>query len=168
MGEPSKDAAAKRREAKRTVILLLVIFLFVLGGVFGFLRFYDSYIDKTLYAERLSQMREVTTQLFSGLEDAMENQWRSTSEQCATFQASGVTTADDLFAFMTEQYHLGSLAEIQCNLFAVDEQGVYCTKDGWQGLLPEREYLRSAPERISYVSNSMTTNGTRMVFLLHL
>ena len=168
MGEPSKSTVRKHMEARRTVISLLVVFLFVLGGVFGFLKFYSSYIDKTLYAERLSRMREVTTQLFSGLEDAMNNQWRSTSEQCATFQASGATTADDLFVFMAEQYQLGSLADTQCDLFAVDEQGAYCTKDGWQGLLQEREYLASSPKRISYVSNSMTTNETRMVFLLRL
>ena len=168
MGEASRSAERRKKANKQTIIALLIVLAFILGGVLVFLRLYNSYIDRTLYAERLNQMKEVTTQLFSGLEDVMNNQWRNTSEQSATFQESKVKTTDDLIAFMQEQSRLGSLVDIQCNLIAVSQDGSYCTQNGWQGLLAEAEYLTAAPERISYVSNSLITDETRMVFLQRL
>ena len=56
-----KDAAERRKqrnkEWRQTAIALLTVLSFVLVGVLAFLRFYSSYIDQTLYAERLNQMR---------------------------------------------------------------------------------------------------------------
>ena len=86
MGKSMKDADAGRKSRRSILWLVMAALLAVLISVFAFLRFYSAYIDKTLYAERLSQMREVTTQLFAGLEDVMNNQWRTASEQCRTLQ----------------------------------------------------------------------------------
>ena len=44
-------------------------------GVVLFLNFYHSYNDGILYSERLNQMKEVTTQLFEGLNDVLELRW---------------------------------------------------------------------------------------------
>ncbi len=41
----------------------MVFVLIVVVGIVIFLNFYSRYIDKILYAERFSQMREVTEQL---------------------------------------------------------------------------------------------------------
>ena len=57
--------------------------------------------------EYLSQMREVTTQLFSGLEDVMNNQWRTASEQCRTLQREKPQTMDGLMDFLQDQAVLG-------------------------------------------------------------
>ena len=168
MEKSMKGTVKKRIDHHQSLISMLIVFMFVAAGVFAFLRFYNSYIDKTLYAERLSQMREVTTQLFSGLEDVMNNQWRTTSEQCRTLQKDKPETMDELLAFMKEQVYLGDLESVQCDVVAVDSNGIYYSQNGQQGLLSEREYLISAPERVSYVSNSLISDETRMVFLQRL
>ena len=113
-------------------------------------------------------MREVTTQLFAGLEDVMNNQWRTASEQCRTLQREKPQTMDGLMDFLQDQAVLGELADIQCDIIAVDNLGVYYTQKGRQGLIGEREYLLSSPERVSYVSNSLISDETRMVFLQRL
>ena len=167
-----KDAAERRKqrnkEWRQTAIALLTVLSFVLVGVLAFLRFYSSYIDQTLYAERLNQMREVTTQLFSGLEDVVKNQWRTVGEQSRALQKEAPETVNALTQFMGEQGELADLESIQSNIIAVDSNGAYYDKKGKQGLVPEREYLMSDPERVSYVSNSLTYNETRMVFLQRL
>ena len=168
MEKSREGTAQKSKYNKQSWITMLIVFAFVIAGVFAFLRFYNSYIDKTLYAERLSQMREVTTQLFSGLEDVVNNQWRTTSEQCRTLQQDKPGSLDELLAFMKEQAYLGDLEAIQCNVVAVDSTGIYYSQDGRQGLLAERKYLISNPERVSYVSNSLISDETRMVFLKRL
>ena len=64
--------------------VLLGFVLLAAAGVFAFLKFYGSYIDRTLYTERLNQMQEVTSQFFSGLEDVIDNQWHEARVQCST------------------------------------------------------------------------------------
>ena len=168
MGKSMKDADAGRKSRRSILWLVMAALLAVLISVFAFLRFYSAYIDKTLYAERLSQMREVTPQLFAGLEDVMNNQWRTASEQCRTLQREKPQTMDGLMDFLQDQAVLGELADIQCDIIAVDNLGVYYTQKGRQGLIGEREYLLSSPERVSYVSNSLISDETRMVFLQRL
>ena len=168
MRESTEHTAQQNRERHQTAVALLAILAFVVVGVLAFLRFYSVSIDDSLYGERLNQMREVTTQLFSGLEDVIKNQWQRTEEKCNTLQQEQPQTWDELHSFMSNQAELGDLDEIQCYLVAVDAQGWYYTQSGRQGLLNERKYLMSEPEQISFVSNALTNNETRMVFLRRL
>ena len=168
MKESAERTAQLKKERHQTANLLLAILVFVIVGVFAFMRFYSVSIDGSLYEERLSQMREVTTQLFSGLEDVVKNQWQRVDEKGNTLQQENPQTLEELLSFMRNQVSLGNLDAIQCNLVAVDTQGWYYTQAGQQGLMTERAYLASAPERVSFVSNSLTNSETRMVFLRRL
>ncbi len=168
MTEQTTCASQQTNERRWGVGGLLLVCAVVLVGLIGFTTVYNAYIDKTLYNERLNQMREVTTQLFSGLEDVIHNQWHTVTGQNRILQDENPATTDELVALMGKQARLADLDSTQCNLVAVDENGAYYTQNGKQGLLAEREYLLSNPERISYVSNSLTYSETRMVFLARL
>ena len=157
--------AQQKKERKRTVFSLFVAAALVIVGVFAFLRFYSSFIDDTLYAERLNQMREVTTQLFSGLEDVVTGQWRTVETQRRGLIKENPRTWNEMYAFMENQAYQSDLESIQCNIVAVDKNGAYYTQNGRQGLIPERDYMSGNPERISYVTNSLITDESRMVFL---
>lgn len=50
-------------------------------------------------------------------------------------------------------------------MIAVDTAGYYYTEYGRMGLLRGMNYLESAPERVSYISNSLTKDDSWMVFL---
>ena len=168
MKESTERTAQQKKEQHQTATTLLALLAFVIVGVFAFLRFYSASIDGSLYGERLNQMREVTTQLFSGLEDVVKNQWRTVREQSRMVQQNQPKTMEQLASFMENQAELSDLNSIQCNLVAIDSHGWYYTQAGRQGMVSEREYLISAPEQISFVSNAMTNNETRMVFLRRL
>ena len=168
MRESAEHTAQQKRIWFQTAIALLAILAFMVTGILGFLRFYDATIDGSLYAERLNQMREVTAQLFSGLEDVVKSQWQRVEAENNTLRQEHPQTLDRLLSFMRNQVDLGNLEEIQCNLIAVDAQGWYYTQAGRQGLVAEREYLADAPERLSFVSNKLTNTETRMVFLRRL
>ena len=168
MKESRERTAQRNKERQQTAIVFLIMFALVVVGVLAFLRFYSVSIDGSLYAERLSQMREVTTQLFSGLEDVIENQWRIVREQSRMMQQRCPQTMEQLASFLEDQAELCDLNSIRCNLVAVDDYGWYYTQAGRQGMVSEREYLMSEPEQISFVSNTMTNSETRMVFLRRL
>ncbi|WP_432631133.1 ATP-binding protein [Brotaphodocola sp.] len=152
-----------------TLFLVIVAFVMLVSiGVVSFLRFYDSYIDGLLYRERLTQMKEVTTQLFTGLEDVVQNQWDNTDVLCSYVEKEEPKTAQKLQAFMADQAQLNKAEQKGAHLVAVDNLGRYLTEEGWQGTLVEMNLLLSESERISFVSKSMTTSQTFMYFLQRL
>lgn len=160
--------ATEKEEHAHFLNMLAVLVTLVLLGVITFISFYSSYNDQILYAERLSQMQEVTTQLFAGLEDVVKSRWHAAELQRNFFLDAAPQSTDELTLFMKKQEILSDLQDSKSELVAVDEDGTYYTRDGRQGMLTERSYLLSSPERISFVSNAMFQDEPKMVYLLHL
>ena len=145
--------------------ILMIMTLLVVVAVTVFLNFYTRYNDGILYAERLSQMRDVTAQLFSGLEDVVANQWNTADVLSNYVEVGKPQTPDELQRFMQKQAELNNLDDDLDSLIAIDSNGRYYTQSGMAGMLQELNYLLDDPARISFVSNTVTTNRTKMVFL---
>ena len=138
------------------VIIVLTLTLFAMS---------QTYIQNLVYHERLSQMEEVTHQMFRSLEDVIDNHWDEVDVQCNYLAYTPMETTDDLFSYLEKLSELANYKEKQIELVAVDSTGHYYTARGRMGLLREMIYLEDAPERVSYVSNSLTADDSRMVFL---
>ena len=146
----------------------IVLTLLVGGGVSGFLHFFKRYNDGILYGERLNQMQEVTEQLFSGLEDVVNAQWKDARYQCNILVDSQPHTVDGMMAMMQHQAELNEMDESSTDLIAVDSRGRYYTQTSKMGLLSDMSYFDNQPEKISFVFNEMTTTRTQMLFLYRL
>ena len=72
------------------------------------------------------------------------------------------------YRYLKKLLELSNYHEKQVELIAVDSAGHYYTEHGRMGLLRGMPYLESAPERVSYVSNALTVDDSRMVFLKQL
>ena len=153
---------------KSIIIGVLATLAFVVVGASAFLGFYNSYSDRTLYEERLSQMKEVTTQLFSGLEDVVQSQTHIAEVQTRTLSTEAPATYDELIELLNREAYLNDMNATQSEVVVIDANGACYTQAGRQGLLSERRYLQSSPETVSFVSNTMLSNETRMVFLKRL
>ena len=162
------QTAPKRSAASQTMRFIVAVVLIVALSFCAFIFLYKQYNDRILYAERLSQMQDVTAQLFSGLEDVVDNQWRTIDVLANYIQAARPADTDALQAFMERQTALNELDGELDDIIAVDGRGRYYTADGGKGTLQELDYLLKAPVRVSYVSNTITTNRTKMVFLKRL
>ena len=138
------------------VIVVSILTLFVMS---------QTYIQNLVYHERLSQMEEVTHQMFRSLEDVIENHWNIVDVQCNYLYYTPLKTDTEFYRYLSKLSELSNYPENQLELVAVDSSGRYYTAYGSMGLLREMTYLESAPERVSYVSNSLTTNDSQMVFL---
>ena len=141
------------------VSLAVILTLFIVS---------QTYIQNLVYHERLSQMEEVTHQMFRSLEDVIDNHWDDVDVQCNYLAYMPMETTDDLFSYLEKLSELSNYKEKQIELIAVDSAGHYYTEHGRMGLLRGMTYLESAPERVSYVSNSLTVDDSRMVFLKQL
>ena len=128
----------------------------------------QTYIQNLVYHERLSQMEEVTHQMFRNLEDVIESRWNTVEVQCNYLYYTPPKTDTEFYRYLSKLSELSNYQEGQIELVAVDSSGRYYTEYGSMGLLREMTYLESAPERVSYVSNALTVDDSRMVFLKQL
>ncbi len=140
-------------------IIVLILNLFVMS---------QTYIQNLVYHERLSQMEEVTHQMFRSLEDVIDNHWDEVDVQCNYLYCTPLETDADLYRYLKKLSELSNYHEKQTELIAVDSVGHYYTEHGRMGLMRGMNYLESAPQRVSYVSNSLTVDDSRMVFLKQL
>lgn len=156
------------RETKwyRNLIIISCAAGIVMFWSFFFL--YHTYIQKSIYEERLNQMEEVTHQIFQNLEDVIDARWEQTAEQCSYMEQTPLKTVDELYSYMTTMSELSGYEERGINLVAVDADGKWYTKNGNMGLLREPEYFENKPEWINYVSSALTNNQSQMVFLKRL
>ena len=138
------------------VIVAVILTLFIVSR---------TYIQNLVYHERLNQMEEVTHQMFRSLEDVIDTHWSEVNVQCNYLYCTPLKTDTEFYRYLKKLSELSNYQESQIELVAVDSGGRYYTEYGGMGLLREMTYLESAPERVSYVSNSLTVDDSRMVFL---
>ena len=148
--------------------ILLACILASFGAVVGFSTLSRTYINNLVYKERLNQMEEITHQMFRSLEDVIDNRWTNLEVQCNYLAYTAMETDSDLYGYLQRISALSYLEESETTLIAVDSAGRYYTAQGSQGLLREMSYLENDPEEVSYVSNSLTVDDSRMVFLKRL
>ena len=138
------------------VIVAVILTLFIMS---------QTYIQNLVYHERLNQMEEVTHQMFRSLEDVIDTHWDEVNVQCNYLYYTPLKTDTEFYRYLKKLSELSNYHERQIELIAVDSAGHYYTENGRMGLLREMNYLESAPQRVSYVSNSLTVDDSRMVFL---
>ena len=125
----------------------------------------QTYIQNLVYHERLSQMEEVTHQMFRSLEDVINTHWSEVNVQCNYLYNTPMETTEELFVYLKKMSELSNYKEKQTELVTVDSAGHYYTEYGRMGLLRGMNYLEDSPQWVSYVSNSLTVDDSRMVFL---
>ena len=138
------------------VIVAVILTLFIVSR---------TYIQNLVYHERLNQMEEVTHQMFRSLEDVIDTHWDDVNVQCNYLYCTPLKTDTEFYRYLQKLSELSNYHERQIELIAVDSAGHYYTENGRMGLLREMNYLEDSPQRISYVSNSLTVDDSRMVFL---
>lgn len=149
-------------------MVFMVFLAVVIAGSLLFLSAYGRYNDRVLYEERLSQMSEVTTELFAGVDDVIDREWRAVDTQINYLCDESPQDEEELVSLMERQHRLGNLGDEGTDLIVVDDRGRYYTQTGPKGSIREMDHLLGNPERINFVTNTMTTNKTLMVFLKRL
>lgn len=149
----------------RMEIIIVIFVIIVMGSLQAFLKAYGSYNDRVLYRERLHQMQQVTIELFESLEKMLQKQWSDVAISGNYLCDYHPDTIEEMQGLMAKQIHLNNLDQKEIDFIAVDSKGRYYSQNGIQGTLTEMSYILSMPERVSFVSSSMTTEETAMYFL---
>ena len=161
-----RENAVPDSKWKKDIRIVVIAFVIVMSvSILAFLRIYNTYIEKILYDERLKQMQDVTTQLFSGIEDVVSNRWETVDAQCRRIMDEAPGSEDELIEFMKKQSELDAMTDKNLYIAAVDDLGRYYTRDGCNGMISAINCLLEEPERLSFVSNTLMSEKTDIVFL---
>ena len=93
------------------VIIVLILTLFVMS---------QTYIQNLVYHERLSQMEEVTHQMFHSLEDVIDNHWDEADVQCNYIYYTPLETDTDLYRYLKKLSELSNNHKKQDELIDKD------------------------------------------------
>ena len=116
MNDLIKNMPIEEKRQIHTAGILTLFLVFVSVCVYIFLQQYSRYNDQILYEERLSQMQEVTTQLFICLEDVVANRWETVAAQSNHLEEAVVQSEEQLLQFMQKQTKLAELKSRPCTL----------------------------------------------------
>ena len=82
----------------------------------------QTYIQNLVYHERLSQMEEVTHQMFRSLEDVIESHWNIVDVQCNYLYYTPLKTDTEFYRYLSKLSELSNYHENQLELVAVDSR----------------------------------------------
>ena len=159
----------KKSSLKKNRILLPILLMAVLGiGSVLVFRFYRGYLDELIYQERLSQMTEVTNELYSSMDMLMSNEW-----QTAQFIRDGVIseqprTVEQLTGHLKNLQRVYDAGSNKLMPIVIDGSGRYYTASGKKGVIYNLEELVDCEERISSVTNIFGTDATYILFIYKL
>ena len=167
--EKKKAYRAERRDSVMQMIRVGVMFAMIVGiGVFAFLKYYNAYMDKLLYAERLKQMQEVTGQLFAGLQDVINGQWEDTEKYCNYVENDSFSDFQQILTFLKNLDAMNGMVEKNSYMVAVDSMGRYYTRNGCEGTLRGMQDYPKKPPHISFVLKTRSDDDAKMYFLIRL
>ena len=88
------------------VIIVSVLTLFVMS---------QTYIQSLVYHERLSQMEEVTHQMFRSLEDVIESHWNIVDVQCNYLNYTPLKTDTEFYLYLKKLSELSNYMKNRSN-----------------------------------------------------
>lgn len=156
----------KRRESRRQTLVILAVFAAVVAVCFLlFQRLYSTSISNILYRERLSQLEDVTSQLFYGLEDVTDDGLDVAIALRRYVEQSHPGDTEALCRVTSMLDSINATAEKKQRFIAVDEAGRYLTADGWQGEICQLDQLPDDEDGFSYIAPSTVPGETSIFFL---
>ena len=112
------------QKGRKQSLFFIVVSAVLMAAValMAFMRYFNQRNDELLYAERQSQMREVTLQLFAGLEDIVNSRWEVAHTKARAVKLRSPKTQDDLIDWLQYQDEVSGY-EQQSYTYVVDTQG---------------------------------------------
>jgi signal transduction histidine kinase/DNA-binding response OmpR family regulator len=137
-------------------ILIIAVILLVFAAVAGY--FYHSVREK-LYQESVTQLDEITSQLFEKLEVQIDLQWdylAKLEERCTLSDTMSVGELMETFTHYEKDLSpVGKTMRFR----AVDSDGYYYTTEGKQGIWTGLSKLTGAKEQSFLIANWMDTEN---------
>ena len=124
---------------------------------------FNRYTQKQIYQESISQLTEISDQLFEKLEVQLNDQWDRLYKVDQMLGGRSEMTVAELSDYLASRERDLSPADSTVQFLAVDEHGYYYTTAGQQGLWTGAEQLDGSQQQ-SFLVTDWLTSANQLVF----
>ena len=129
---------------------------------------FSRYTSEQLYQESISQLTEISTQLFEKLEVQLNIQWGYLEKMDESLADRSEMSTEQLARFLRRRKEELSPAGKTLQFIAIDETDYYYTAQGRQGVWTGAAELVEDADRQSFLITDWLTNDNLMVFVRRL
>ena len=159
----------KKMRSQRISIGLAMLIMIALGiCALGAFDSYHAYLDELIYQERLSQMSEVTAELYASMDLLMRHEWETAQLICDWLIFEQPQTVGELTGHLEALQSIYATGANRLMPIAIDSSGRYYSATGKKGVIYNLEELADCTERVSSVTNIFGTNDTDILFIYRL
>ncbi len=157
-------------EQKYLKIFLIAAAATIVATVCGFfiIRQLRLSLNNTVYTERINQLSEITTQVFTGTEWKISQYWNEATEVKRRLNDSQPRTAAELTAFLNKENETGHYKEDEAIPIILDEDGRMYTPRGDEGIISDIDPLANCAERVSFIKYNTMNVENDIVFVYKL
>ncbi len=119
-----------------------------------------TYLNNTVYTERINQLSEITAQVFDSTERTISQYWNEALAVKKRSAANNPKTSSEILAFLKNEYNVGHYPEDESIPVLFDEDGRLFTPDGDMGVISDIDPLANCEDRVSFIKyNTMNVEN---------
>ncbi len=162
-GTHIKGTHIEKRYHKIFLVAAVVAVFAALCGIFIIRKLYSS-LNDTVYKERISQLSEITAQMFDSTEEEISQYWNEAIEVSRRLNDARPRTSKKLTAFLKKENEYGHYGEDEAVPVVIDEDGRMYTPDGDAGIISDTAPLVNCTERVSFIKYNTMNVENDIVF----
>ncbi len=137
----------------------LLLFL-VLGGVF-----FTQYLKEQIFVERTAQLVELTTQVRSNLDNALDTHWNYLAAAVNTLKAGQFDSGEEVADYLGDLEQLLETDRYSSTLMLLDSQGNGYDAQGRHGVWSDISQVAGGEEQYTFISDSYLYEGSFWAFV---
>ena len=159
-----------RVDKKYRGIFIIAAAVTIIAAVCGFfvIQQMSSSLNNTVYNERVSQLSEVTVQLFDSTERKIVQYWNEANVANRRLVDAKPHNLSELSTFLNKENQLGGYEEEAAVPIVIDEDGRMYSPDGDNGIISDTDPLANCTERVSFIKYNTMNVENDIVFVYKL
>ena len=140
-----------------TVCLLLSL---AAGGIY-----FAGYLQAQIFAERSTQLNEITSQVRANLDNALDSHWNYLSAAVNTLGHQDFDTEEEVAGYIGGLEELLEMHSYSSMLMLLDSKGNCYDASGRHGVWPDIDRISDGETRYTFLSDSLVHEGSYWAFV---
>ncbi|MCM1489120.1 MAG: hybrid sensor histidine kinase/response regulator, partial [Firmicutes bacterium] len=141
-------AKSKRKNLAFVLTACLLAFL-LLGGAF-----FAQYLNTQIFAERTTQLLEITTQVRVNLNNALNSYWNYNTTAVNILEKRDIESADQAIQYLGELENTMNTKEIGSYLMLLDSSGNCYNSEGKHGVWSDIDVISDGNSKYTFITES--------------
>ena len=155
------DAENKKQNiALLTTLSVCLLLLLQVGG-----DLFARYLERHIYEERTNQLVELTSQVQTNLDNALDTQWRYLITAANILEEQTPGSAEEATLYLRELERLLETERHSSRLVLLDSRGNFYDTSGKRGVWSGLDILASKEKQYTYISDSYIYQGAYWTFV---